>query len=242
MKGVLLAGGLGTRLMPLTKVTNKHLLPVYNKPMIYYPLQKMVDAGLKDILIVTGPEHSGHFIELLEDGSEFGVHITYAVQENPLGIAQAISYAEEYSQGESIAVILGDNIFEDKLDFSDFKHGARIYLKELSDRQKFGVPCFKADKIVRIDEKPDKPQSKYAVTGVYLYDNQVFDVINKLKPSARGEFEITDVNNHYITKNQMDYRFLKGFWTDAGSFKTLLTASNYIHQKEGHQHDPIETY
>lgn len=228
MKGVILAGGTGTRLMPLTKVTNKHLLPVYDKPMIYYPLQKLIDAGIKDIMLVSGKGHAGHFLELLGSGKDFGVTLSYAVQETAGGIAQALALAEEFADTESICVILGDNIFEDKFDVSDFTDGARIYLKNVANPERFGVATIKDGCVVAITEKPKKPASNYAVTGFYVYDNTVFDRIKKLKPSGRGELEITQVNDEYVKEGRMDTRYVKGFWSDAGTFESLFMASELV--------------
>lgn len=234
MKGIILAGGFGTRLMPLTKVTNKHLLPVFNKPMIYFPLQTLLKAGLKEILIVSGPEYSGHFLRLLGSGRDFHAKFTYEIQDEAGGIAQALSLAEDFVDKDNSAVILGDNIFED--DFSEqissFRGGAKIFLKEVPDANRFGVAEIKGDKVIGIEEKPKNPKTNYATTGFYIYDSQVFDIIKKLKPSARGELEITDVNNHYIKKNKMEYSILKGFWSDAGTFESLYRASTLVRQKE----------
>lgn len=239
MKGVILAGGLGTRLYPCTKVTNKHLLPVYNKPMIYYPLLTMVKAGLKDIMIVTGGNYAGDFLRILGNGKEFGLKdISYTYQEGEGGIADALKLAENFAEGEKIFVILGDNIIEDDITeeieiFKKQKEGARIFLKEVVDPERFGVAEVKDGKVINIEEKPKNPKSNYAVCGLYLYDNSVFDIISNLKPSARGELEITDVNNDYIKKNAMTYTVLKGWWTDAGTFESLLRASNLVASKEG---------
>jgi glucose-1-phosphate thymidylyltransferase len=247
MKGVILAGGLGTRLLPLTRVTNKHLLPVYKKPMIYYPLETLVNAGIKDIMIVTGGESPGDFLKLLGSGKEFGLkEIHFAYQEGAGGIAHALSLAEDFADGQKIVVILGDNIIEDNIkkyveDFEkqEFKvnnkvvGGAKIFLKEVPDPERFGVPEFKDGKIVKIEEKPKFPKSKYAVVGLYMYDHQVFDVIRTLKPSARGELEITDVNNFYLNQGTLTYEILSGFWTDAGTFDSLLKATILIAKKEG---------
>ncbi len=230
MKGVVLAGGFGTRLLPLTKITNKHLLPVWDKPMIYYPIQTLVDAGIKEILIVSGPEHSGHFLRLLGSGKEFGVKFTYEIQEEAGGIAQALGLAEDFAGNNSVAVVLGDNIFGEKFDFSDFRGGARIFLMKVPDPQRFGVPKLEGDKVVLIEEKPKEPKSSYAVTGLYIYDNEVFKVIRTLKSSARGELEITDVNNYYIRKGKMDARILKGFWVDAGTFESLFKATQLVRE------------
>jgi glucose-1-phosphate thymidylyltransferase len=226
MKGVILAGGTGSRLFPLTKVTNKHLLPVYDKPMIYYPLQTLLDAGIEEIMIVSGRGHAGHFLELLGSGEEWGAHFTYQIQEQAGGIAQALGLAERWADEDDVTVILGDNIFQDKVkgDVDIFTSGARIFLKEVPDAQRFGVAELKEDTIVSIEEKPQKPKSPYAVTGLYIYDSSVFETIRTLKPSGRGELEITDVNNAYVKKGMMSYAILPGFWTDAGTFDTLIRA------------------
>lgn len=231
MKGIILAGGLGKRLYPLTRITNKHILPVWNKPMIYYPLQKLGDAGIKDILIVTGPEHADHFKKLLKNGEEFNVNIQYKLQKEPRGIAHALGLAESFADNENIAVILGDNIFEDNLDLTDFNQGARIFLKELKDPTRFGVAEINKDKIISIEEKPKHPKSNYAVTGCYLYDNNVFDIIKTLTPSKRNELEITDVNNAYIKQGKMAYKILGGFWSDAGTFESLFNATKFLRDK-----------
>ena len=234
MKGIVLAGGLGTRLHPLTKVTNKHLLPIYNKPMIYYPIELMVDAGIRDILIVTGGKNAGDFLRLLGNGKEFGLnHINYTYQEGEGGIAEALSLAEFFADQQPICVILGDNILEGSISqyVSNFKKqasGARILLKEVPDPQRFGVPEIQGSRIIRIDEKPAHPASRYAVIGIYMYDQTVFDIIKTLKPSKRGELEITDVNNAYIKQGSMQYDILDGWWTDAGTFESLLHASNLV--------------
>jgi len=237
MKGVILAGGLGTRLTPITKVTNKHLLPVYNKPMIYYPLQTLINVGIKDILIVSGPEHSGHFLRLLGSGKEFGVKFTYEIQEEPNGIAHALSLAEDFLEEEPFVVILGDNIFEDDIsefvkEFEKMREGACIFLKEAPDANRFGVAEVKGDKIVSIEEKPKNPKSNYATVGLYMYDKTVFDIIRTLKPSARGQYEITDVNNAYLKKRQLKYFILKGFWSDAGTFESLFRATTFVKERE----------
>lgn len=233
MKGVILAGGTGSRLMPCTKVTNKHLLPVYNKPMIFYPLQTLIDAGIKDILIVSGPGHAGHFLNLLGSGKDFGARLKFEIQDEAGGIAQALGLAEDFADNEGVAVILGDNIFEDnmKKKAMNFKSGAKIFLKEVSDPQRFGVAEVKGTKVISIEEKPKKPKSNLAVTGFYIYDPDVFSIIKKLKPSARGELEITDVNNEYIRKGRMEAAFLNGFWSDAGTFDSLLRASQLVKEK-----------
>jgi len=239
MKGVILAGGSGTRLLPCTRVTNKHLLPVYNKPMIYYPLETLVKAKIKEILIVTGGNSPGDFLKLLGNGKEFGLkEIHYTYQEGAGGIAQALSLAEDFSDQEKIVVILGDNIFEDDItpylkDFEKQKWGAKLFLKRVANPSRFGVAEIKRGKLIRIEEKPKRPKSNLAVTGLYMYDSQVFDIIKTLKPSARGELEITDVNNYYIKQKTATYEILKGYWTDAGTFETLLQASNLIAKKYG---------
>jgi len=229
MKGIILAGGTGSRLFPLTKVTNKHLLPVGNKPMIYHPVEKLLEAGIDEILIVTGVEHIGHVVGLLGSGHGFNCKFTYKVQDEAGGIAQALALAENFVHGDCMAVILGDNIFEDPIvdfvkDFSVQGGGAKIILKEVPDPNRFGVAELKGDRIVSIEEKPGKPKTNWAVTGVYFYDGDVFSIIRTLKPSARGEYEITDVNNHYIERGKMTYGKFKGWWTDAGTFESLRRA------------------
>jgi len=230
MKGIILAGGTGSRLYPLTKVTNKHLLPVYNKPMIYYPLQTLIDAGIDDIMIVSGKGHAGHFLELLGSGAEFGVRLTYEIQDEAGGIAQALSLTEDFADGESIVVILGDNIFEDNIRSSveSFSSGAKVYLKKVPDANRFGVADIDGDRIVSIEEKPEVPKSDLSVTGLYIYDPRVFEITRTLKPSGRGEQEITDVNNEYIRMGEMSYSVLDGFWSDAGTFESLFRASELV--------------
>lgn len=230
MKGIILAGGTGSRLYPLTKVTNKHLLPVYNKPMIYYPLQTLLDVGITDIMIVSGRGHAGHFLELLGSGSEFNAHFRYEIQDEAGGIAQALGLAEDFADDDNVAVILGDNIFQDNVRdaIQSFESGARIFLKEVPDASRFGVADIKGDSIVSIEEKPANPKSNYAVTGLYLYDHDVFNIISMLKPSGRGELEITDVNNEYIRQGKMSYSVLEGFWSDAGTFDSLLRAGMMV--------------
>jgi glucose-1-phosphate thymidylyltransferase len=236
MKGIILAGGLGTRLYPLTKVTNKHLLPVYDKPMIYYPLQTLINAGIDDILIVTGGNNAGDFLKLLGNGKEFGLrHINYTYQEGEGGIAEALRLAEFFAAGEKICVVLGDNLIEKNIRkatdaFRSQKGGAKILLKEVPDPHRFGVAEMKGDRIVSIDEKPKMPKSSYAVIGIYFYDAAVFDIIKTLKPSGRGEFEITDVNNRYIEEGLMTYDILEGWWTDAGTFESLYRANTLVSQ------------
>ncbi|HZZ00643.1 MAG TPA: sugar phosphate nucleotidyltransferase [Candidatus Baltobacteraceae bacterium] len=234
MKGVILAGGLGSRLRPLTKVTNKHLLPIYDKPMIYYPIETLCKAGIRDIMIVTGGHSAGDFLRLLGNGAEFGLKdIYYTFQEGEGGIADALRLCEHFAEDSRIAVILGDNIVQDDISpfvraFEQQKSGARILLKEVTDPQRFGVPELDGDRIVRIEEKPAEPKSNYAVTGIYMYDERVFDFIRNLKPSGRGELEITDVNNQYIREGDLFYDVLDGWWTDAGTFESLFHASNLI--------------
>ena len=234
MKGIILAGGRGTRLLPLTKITNKHLLPVYDKPMVMFPLEKLLNAGIREIMIISGPEHSGHFLRLLGSGKDFGVRFTYEVQDEAGGIAQALGLAEDFAAGESVTVILGDNIFEDEFAaaIKNFSGGGHIFLKEVPDAQRFGVAEVKGDKVVGIVEKPKKPKTNLAVTGLYLYDASVFDFIKTLKPSGRGELEITDVNNHYIKKGKMQWTKVQGFWSDAGTFDSLLRASNLVKETQ----------
>jgi glucose-1-phosphate thymidylyltransferase len=237
MKGIILAGGLGKRLEPLTRITNKHLLPVYNKPMIYYPIQTLVDAGVKDILIVTGGNHAGEFLHLLGNGKEFGLkHINYTYQKGEGGIAEALALAEHFSDNDKIVVMLGDNIIESSIkkyadDFIKQPKGAKILLKEVDDPERFGVAEIKGNKILKIREKPKNPKSNYAVTGIYMFDAGVFDIIKTLKPSDRGEFEITDVNNDYISRGEMTFDILDGWWTDCGTHESLLKASNLIANK-----------
>ncbi len=236
MNGVILAGGLGTRLYPLTKVTNKHLLPVYDKPMIYYPIQTLINAGIDDILIVTGGNNAGDFLRLLGNGKEFGLkHINYTYQEGEGGIADALRLAEFFAGGEKICVVLGDNLIEKNIrkaakSFQNQTEGAKILLKEVPDPQRFGVPELAGERVVRIEEKPKAPKSKYAVIGIYFYDPQVFEFIRTLKPSDRGELEITDVNNWYIERNVMTWDVLEGWWTDAGTLDSLIRASNLVRQ------------
>ncbi len=242
MKGVILAGGLGTRLMPCTKVTNKHLLPVYDKPMIYYPLKTLVSAGLEDIMIVTGGNYAGDFLRLLGNGQEFGLKdISYTYQEGEGGIADALKLTENFIDNDKVIVMLGDNIIEDDIsdaikEFKKQERGARIFLKEVSDPERFGVAEIREGNVINIEEKPKKPRSNYAVAGLYMYDSDVFKIIGTLKPSERGELEITDVNNEYIRRGIMTYSILKGWWSDAGtSFEALFRASHLIREalKEG---------
>lgn len=236
MKGVILAGGLGTRLRPLTLITNKHLLPVYDKPMILYPLLTLKDSGITDIMIVCGREHAGHFMHFLGSGKEFGVKLSYALQDtNNGGIADALSYAADFADGDSIAVILGDNIFEHnfKKEVQKFNGGAAIFFKKVKDPGRFGVPVFSKDrkKIVRVEEKPKKPKSSYAQTGFYMFDTTVFSVIKTLKPSGRGELEMTDAVNHYVRNGNVSFSIVSGAWLDAGTFESLLTASVFFSKR-----------
>ena len=237
LKGVVLAGGLGKRLRPLTKITNKHLLPIFHQPMIYYPIQLLVDAGIRDILIVTGGNHAGEFLRLLGNGHEFGLkHIDYTYQEGEGGIAEALRLACDFAEGGKIVVVLGDNIVEKSIKkyvdkFRAQEAGARILIKETKDPQRFGVVEFKKDKIISIKEKPKTPKTNYVVTGIYMYDAEVFDIIKTLKPSARNELEITDVNNAYLERKQLYFDILAGWWTDAGTFESLLRANNLVAEK-----------
>lgn len=237
MKGIILAGGTGSRLDPLTRVTNKHLLPVYDKPMIYYPIQTLVAAGIIDIMIVSGKGHAGQFLELLQSGKQFGAKFSYAVQEEAGGIAQALGLCEDFSDRDRVVVMLGDNILEDDIadaveDFQAQPRGAKIFLKEVDNPRSFGVAEVQGDKIKNIAEKPQSPKSNLAVVGVYMYDEQVWDVIKTLKPSGRGELEITDVNNFYAKKGEMTFEKIKGWWGDGGeSFDSLLKASNLVANK-----------
>jgi glucose-1-phosphate thymidylyltransferase len=236
MKGIILAGGIGSRLFPLTRVTNKHLLPVYDRPMIFYPIQTLVNAGITDILLVTGGQDAGEFLRLLGNGKDFGLkHINYTYQQGEGGIADALRLAEYFAAGQKICVVLGDNIIETNIiaacaQFGKQEKGAHILLKEVVDPQRFGVPVFDGGRIVRIEEKPGEPKSRYAVIGIYMYDATVFDRIRKLKPSARGEFEITDVNNQFLADGTLTHSVLDGWWTDAGTFDSLLRATNLVAQ------------
>lgn len=236
MKGIILAGGLGTRLYPLTKITNKHLLPIYDKPMIFYPVGTLIKAGITDILIVTGGSHAGDFLRLLGNGKEFGLkHLNYTYQEGEGGIADALSLAEYFADGEPICVVLGDNIIEKNIvkavkDFGIQKTGAKILLKEVPDPERFGVAEIEKNRLVRIMEKPKKPKSNLAVIGIYMYDEHVFEIVKTLKPSDRGELEITDVNNAYVQAGTMTWEMLQGWWTDAGTFESLLRANILVSQ------------
>ena len=234
MKGVVLAGGLGSRLRPLTAVTNKHLLPVYDQPMIYFPIQTLVNAGITDIMIVTGGNSAGDFLKLLGNGKAFGLkHLNYTYQEGEGGIAAALSLVEHFAGGEPICVILGDNIIQGNIRAAADAYraqggGAKILLKKVADPERFGVPELDGQSVLRIDEKPKQPKSEYAVIGIYMYDKAVFEIISTLKPSDRGELEITDVNNAYISRGKMTWDELEGWWTDAGTFESLLHASNLV--------------
>jgi glucose-1-phosphate thymidylyltransferase len=234
MKGVVLAGGTGSRLNPLTRVTNKHLLPIYDKPMVYYPIQTLVNAGIHEILLVTGGKNAGDFLRLLGNGRDFGLkHLNYTYQDGEGGIADALALAEHFADGDSICVILGDNIIENNVsqavaNFQKQGEGAKILLKEVTDAQRFGVAEVRGDRVVGIEEKPKHPKSNYAVIGIYLYDQTVFRKIRRLKPSGRGELEITDVNNFYLEEGKLTYEILDGWWTDAGTFESLLRANTLV--------------
>ncbi len=234
MRGVILAGGLGTRLMPLTKVTNKHLLPVYDRPMIYYPIQTLANAGIQEIMLVTGGNSAGDFLRLLGNGKEFGLkRLNYTYQEGEGGIADALRLAEHFADGEPVCVMLGDNIIEGNIlaaaeSFRRQRQGAKILLKEVKDPQRFGVPVLEGQRVVKIEEKPANPRSSYAVTGMYFYDETVFDIIKTLKPSGRGELEITDVNNAYIAAGTLTWDVLEGWWTDAGTIESLHLANGLV--------------
>ena len=242
MKGIVLAGGLGTRLYPITKITNKHLMPVYNKPMVFYPIRTLVDAGVEDILIVTGGNNAGDFLRILRNGEEFGLkRLSYRYQEGEGGIATALSLAEDFVADDNVCVILGDNIYEKSLkrsatEFTRIGKGARIHLKQVENPQRFGVPVMQDDRIVSIEEKPKAPRSNFAVTGLYMYDPSVFQIIKTLKPSGRGELEITDVNNAYIERGEMTWEVIDGWWSDAGTFDSLLRANILV----ASQHDGNE--
>ena len=234
MKGIILAGGLGTRLSPLTKVTNKHLLPVYDKPMIMYPIDCLRNAGITDVLVVTGGKHAGAFVELLGNGKNVGLRkLSFAYQEGEGGIAEALSLVEHFAAAGPVCVVLGDNIIQGNIrsaveSYRRQEGGAKIILKKVPDPQRFGVPRLEGKRVISIDEKPAKPQSDYAVIGIYMYDGEVYDIIRTLRPSGRGELEITDVNNAYIARNSMTWEELEGWWTDAGTFESLLRASNLV--------------
>lgn len=237
-----MAGGTGSRLFPLTKVTNKHLLPIYNKPMIYYPIETLVNAGIRDIMIVSGKGHAGHFLELLKSGHDFSARFSYGVQEEAGGIAQALGICEDFSDHEDVMVMLGDNLIEESVkdavdDFKNQKKGAKVFLKEVEDPRSFGVAEIEGDKIKTIEEKPENPKTNQAVIGLYIYDAQVWDVIKNLKPSGRGELEITDVNNYYADKGELTYKKLEGWWGDGGeSFASYLKACNLAAEREKTEH------
>jgi glucose-1-phosphate thymidylyltransferase len=245
MKGIITAGGTGSRLLPITRITNKHLLPLYDKPMIYYPLRTLVQAGIRDIMVVTGGEFAGDFLRLLGNGADFGLkRLHYAYQEGSGGIAAALALAEDFADGEPVAVILGDTIIEGNVNrsvaaFAETGRGAKIFLKEVDEPRRFGVAVVDGDRVVRVVEKPAEPPSCLAVIGVYLYDGRVFDVIRGLKPSARGELEITDVNNQYIAWGKMSCSVLSGWWTDAGTFPSLLRASNLVAETGANNEEPV---
>lgn len=247
MKGVVLAGGLGKRLWPLTKITNKHLLPVYDKPMVYYPIECLAGAGIREVLLVTGGNNAGDFLRLLGNGTCLGLkELHYTYQEGEGGIADALRLAEDFADGEKLVVILGDNLIEKDIragvaNFFTQPSGGRVYLKEVPDPERFGVPVFADGRIVRIEEKPSEPASHYAVIGIYMYDAQVFDFIRSLKPSARGELEITDVNNFYLDQGTLEYELLDGWWTDAGTFDSLLKATNLVAQGGANRVTPLHT-
>ena len=234
MKGIVLAGGLGSRLNPLTKITNKHLLPIYNQPMIYYPIRTLINAGIDDITIVTGGNSAGDFLKLLGNGKQFGLkHLNYTYQEGEGGIADALSLVEHFADDSSICVVLGDNIIEGNVrqaavDYQNQGKGAKILLKQVPDPNRFGVPVIEGERVVRIEEKPKDPKSDYAVVGIYFFDTRVFEIIRGLEPSARGELEITDVNNDYIERGEMTWSELDGWWSDAGTFDSLQRASNMV--------------
>jgi glucose-1-phosphate thymidylyltransferase len=236
MRGVVLAGGLGTRLLPLTKVTNKHLLPIYDRPMIYYPIQALANAGIQEIMLVTGGNSAGDFLKLLGNGKDFGLkRLNYSYQEGEGGIADALRLAEHFVDGEPVCVILGDNIIEGNIAraadaFREQQKGAKILLKEVKNPQRFGVPILEGNRVVKIEEKPANPRSSFAVTGMYFYDARVFDIIKTLKPSGRGELEITDVNNAYIAGGTLTWDILEGWWTDAGTIESLYLANQLVAQ------------
>ncbi len=238
MRGVILAGGLGSRLLPLTKVTNKHLLPVYHKPMIYYPIETLVEAGVKELMIVTGGNSAGDFLKLIGNGRSMGLdHVSFAYQEGEGGIADALRLAQHFANGQKMVVMLGDNIIGSSIrgsvdKFKKQKSGARVLLKRVPDPERFGVAELKGSRVVSIEEKPKKPKSNYAVTGIYMYDEQVFKIISTLKPSRRGELEITDVNNWYLEQGQLEYDMLSGFWSDAGTFESLTRSAELVRRQE----------
>lgn len=233
MKGVILAGGLGSRMLPLTKITNKHLLPIYDRPMVYFPLQTLVGAGITEILLVTGGNNAGDFLRLLENGEEFGCSLRYAYQRGEGGIAAALRLARDFAAGDAITVLLGDNIFERGIapavaDFARQGRGARVLLKQVPDPERFGVPVFEGSRLVRIEEKPRRPASDFAVTGCYFYDHTVFEKIERCRPSARKELEITDVNNLYLAEGTLEFSVIEGWWSDAGTFESLHRVANLV--------------
>lgn len=234
LKGLLLCGGLGTRVSNLTRLYNKHLIPVYDHPMVYYPLHTLINSGIKDIMLITGPEHCGLFLQYLGDGSEFGVDITYKAQMEPAGISHAISIARDFLRDDPFAVCLGDNFFQDsfKAEVSSFKEGANIFVRAVDNPQHFGVAVLDSEgKVIGIEEKPKHPKSNLAVTGFYLYDSQFFGIFKELTPSARGEYEITDVNNWYIEHSLMDAHIVQGFWHDLGFYDSILRTANFIRKR-----------
>ena len=241
MKGIILAGGLGTRLQPMTRITNKHLLPVFDRPMIYYPLECLIQAGIEDIMIVTGGNHAGDFLRLLKNGKEFGLkHLNYTYQEGEGGIAEALGLCEHFAEGDPVCVVLGDNLIERNIigtvaRFGEQGGGARIILKEVPDPHRFGVAELDGERVVRIVEKPKEPRTKLAVTGIYMYDARVFEIIKTLRPSDRGELEITDVNNRYAEWGELHYEILEGWWTDAGTVESLHRASNLVAETGANQ-------
>lgn len=243
MKGIVLAGGLGSRLRPLTAVTNKHLLPIYDQPMIYYPIQTLVGAGIDDIMIVTGGNSAGDFLKLLGNGKAFGLkHLNYTYQEGEGGIAAALALVEHFAAGEPVCVILGDNIIQGNIraaadSYRRQNKGGKILLKKVPDPQRFGVPELDGRRVLRIEEKPLQPKSEFAVIGIYMYDARVFEIIRTLKPSGRGELEITDVNNAYIERDEMTWEELEGWWSDAGTFESLLNASNLVAETGANNQD-----
>jgi len=234
MKGIILSGGSATRLKPCTKVTSKQLLPVYNRPMIYYPLNTLIKAGIREILIIVAPERAGDYLNLLGSGRTFGAKFTYEIQDEPRGLAEAFILGEDFIDKENVAMILGDNIFEDDFtsEIKEFKSGGKIFVKQVPDPERFGIVEFDKDKkVISIEEKPEKPKSDYCVTGLYIYDSQVVEVAKSLKPSKRGELEITDINNYYLKKGQLEVAMVKGEWVDAGTFDSLLYAQNLAKEK-----------
>ena len=231
MKGVIISAGLGTRMKPITNIRSKNLLPVYNKPAVYYSIEAMKKSGVDDILLVVNKRDIRQYKKILGDNNEFGVKISYAIQHEQNGTAHAVLCAEKFAGNENIAVMFADNIFEDNLDFEDFEEGARIYLKEVQDPERFGIAEVNNNKIISLEEKPKFPKSNYCITGLYLYDRNVFDYIKTLKPSVRGELEITDLNNIYFKNDKLDYRIVKGFWVDAGTFDSMLEAGNLMKKK-----------